>query len=197
MCGIFGIALDNSQISRELFEQSLNLIHHRGPDSTGINYDDISNVSLGHKRLSIVDLTELGSQPMSSANLSNEIIFNGEIYNFRELKLQLISLGYSFKSQTDTEVLLYSYEEWGLNCVSRLKGMFSLAIFDRKKKTIFLSRDRAGEKPLFYSLYKNNFFFCSEIKPILNYEKQLNKIDPYSFSYLFEHGFTKGNRSIF
>ena len=158
MCGIFGIALDNSQISRELFEQSLNLIHHRGPDSTGINYDDISNVSLGHKRLSIVDLTELGSQPMSSANLSNEIIFNGEIYNFRELKLQLISLGYSFKSQTDTEVLLYSYEEWGLNCVSRLKGMFSLAIFDRKKKTIFLSRDRAGEKPLFYSLYKNNFF---------------------------------------
>jgi len=197
MCGIFGIALANSQISRELFEQSLNLIHHRGPDSTGIKHDDIINVSLGHKRLSIVDLTKMGSQPMSSADLSNEIIFNGEIYNFRELKLQLTSLGYSFKSQTDTEVLLYSYEEWGLHCVSRLKGMFSLAIFDRKKKTIFLARDRVGEKPLFYSLYKNNFFFSSEIKPILNYEKQLNKIDPCSFSYLFEHGFTKGDRSIF
>lgn len=197
MCGIFGIALADSQIARELFEQSLSLIHHRGPDFTGINYDDVSNVGLGHKRLSIVDLTELGSQPMSSDNLSYEIIFNGEIYNFKELKKELISLGYSFKSQSDTEVLLNSYVEWGPNSVSRLKGMFSLAIFDKRKKTIFLSRDRVGEKPLFYSLYKNNFFFCSEIKPILNYEKQLNKIDPYSFSYLFEHGFTKGDRSIF
>ena len=96
MCGIFGIALADSQISRELFEQSLDLIHHRGPDSTGINYDDVSNVGLGHKRLSIVDLTELGSQPMSSNNLLYEIIFNGEIYNFKELKQELISLGHSF-----------------------------------------------------------------------------------------------------
>jgi asparagine synthase (glutamine-hydrolysing) len=197
MCGIFGIALADSQISRELFEQSLDLIHHRGPDSTGINYDDVSNVGLGHKRLSIVDLTELGSQPMSSNNLLYEIIFNGEIYNFKELKQELISLGHSFKSQSDTEVLLNSYVEWGPDSVSRLKGMFSLAIFDKKKKTIFLSRDRAGEKPLFYALYKNNFFFSSEIKPILNYENELNKIDAYSFSYLFEHGFTQGEKSIF
>ncbi len=197
MCGIFGIALADNQISRELFEQSLNLIHYRGPDSTGISYDDVSNVGLGHKRLSIVDLTELGSQPMSCNNLSYEIIFNGEIYNFREIKQHLISLGYSFKSQTDTEVLLYSYAEWGTDCVSRLIGMFSLAIFDKNKKTIFLSRDRAGEKPLFYSLYKNNFFFSSEIKPILNYENQLHKIDPCSFSYLFEHGYTQIDKSIF
>ena len=197
MCGIFGISLANAPVSKELFAESLNLIHHRGPDMTGISHDETQNIAFGHKRLSIIDLSQLGSQPMNTQDSSYQIIFNGEIYNFKELRNDLEKLNYSFISQTDTEVLLNSYAEWGSECVKRFKGMFAFAIYDKKQQTIFLSRDRAGEKPLYYSINNNNLFFCSEIKPILNFEKSLNVIDSAAFSYLFDHGFTHRDRSIF
>lgn len=197
MCGIFGISLANTPVSKKLFAESLDLINHRGPDMTGIRHDESGNIAFGHKRLSIIDLSDLGSQPMSTPNSSYQIIFNGEIYNFKEIRNDLEKLNYSFISQTDTEVLLNSYAEWGPDCVKRIKGMFAFAIFDQKKKTIFLSRDRAGEKPLYYSIHDGNLFFCSEIKPILNFEKKLNIIDSEAFAYLFDHGFTQRDKSIF
>jgi asparagine synthase (glutamine-hydrolysing) len=197
MCGIFGVALDKTFISKELFAESLELINHRGPDSTGTTFHNIENVGFGHKRLSIVDLSKAGSQPMDSQDYSYQIIFNGEIYNFREIRDQLKKLDYRFRSQTDTEVLLNSYIEWGVDCVKKLKGMFAFAILDKNKKNIFIARDRAGEKPLYYSISSNNFLFSSEIKPLIHFEKKLNFIDPDSFSFLFEHGFTQRNKSIF
>jgi asparagine synthase (glutamine-hydrolysing) len=197
MCGIFGISLANTLVSKKLFAESLDLINHRGPDMTGISHDESENIAFGHKRLSIIDLSDLGSQPMNTPNSSYQIIFNGEIYNFKEIRNDLEKLNYSFISQTDTEVLLNSYAEWGPDCVKRFKGMFAFAIYDQKQKTIFLSRDRAGEKPLYYSIHNGNLFFCSEIKPILNFEKNLNIIDSEAFSYLFEHGFTQRDKSIF
>ena len=197
MCGIFGISLANTLVSKKLFAESLDLINHRGPDMTGIRHDENENIAFGHKRLSIIDLSDLGSQPMSTPNSSYQIIFNGEIYNFKEIRNDLEKLNYSFISQTDTEVLLNSYAEWGPDCVKRFKGMFAFAIFDQKRKTIFLCRDGAGEKPLYYSIHDGNLFFCSEIKPILNFEKKLNIIDSEAFSYLFDHGFTRRDKSIF
>jgi len=197
MCGIFGISLVDTLVSKKLFAESLDLIYHRVPDMTGIRHDESQNIAFGHKRLSIIDLSDLGSQPMSTPNSSYQIIFNGEIYNFKEIRNDLEKLNYSFISQTDTEVLLNSYAEWGPDCVKRFKGMFAFAIFDQKKKTIFLCRDRAGEKPLYYSIHDGNLFFCSEIKPILNFEKKLNIIDSEAFSYLFDHGFTQRDKSIF
>lgn len=197
MCGIFGISLANNPVSKKLFADSLDLIGHRGPDRTGISHHDSENIAFGHKRLSIIDLSELGAQPMNAQNSSYQIIFNGEIYNFKEIRNDLEILNYSFISNTDTEVLLNSYAEWGPDCVNRFKGMFAFAIYDQKQKTIFLSRDRAGEKPLYYSIYENNLFFCSEIKPILNFEKKLNVLDLESFSFLFDHGFTHRDKSIF
>jgi len=197
MCGIFGISLSNTLVSKKLFAESLDLINHRGPDMTGIRHNEREKIAFGHKRLSIIDLSDLGSQPMNTVNSSCQIIFNGEIYNFKEIRDDLEKLNYSFISQTDTEVLLNSYAEWGPDCVKRFKGMFAFAIYDQKQKTIFLSRDRAGEKPLYYSIYNGNLIFCSEIKPILNFEKNLNIIDFESFSYLFEHGFTQRDKSIF
>ena len=164
---------------------------------TGICHHESENIAFGHKRLSIIDLSELGAQPMNAQNSSYQIIFNGEIYNFKEIRNDLENLNYSFTSNTDTEVLLNSYAEWGPDCVNRFKGMFAFAIYDQKQKTIFLSRDRAGEKPLYYSIYDNNLFFCSEIKPIINFEKKLNVLDPESFSFLFDHGFTHRDKSIF
>ena len=134
MCGIFGISLANTLVSKKLFAESLDLINHRGPDMTGIRYDESENIAFGHKRLSIIDLSDLGSQPMSTPNSSYQIIFNGEIYNFKEIRNDLEKLNYSFISQTDTEVLLNSYAEWGPDCVKRFKGMFAFAIFDQKKK---------------------------------------------------------------
>ena len=153
MCGIFGISLANNSVSKKLFADSLDLIDHRGPDITGITHHEEENIAFGHKRLSIIDLSELGTQPMNVQNSSYQIIFNGEIYNFKEIRNDLEKLNYSFISNTDTEVLLNSYTEWGPDCVNRLKGMFAFAIYDQKQKTIFLSRDRAGEKPLYYSIY--------------------------------------------
>ena len=197
MCGIFGISLANTVVSKKLFAESLDLINHRGLDNTGISYDEDENIAFGHKRLSIIDLSDLGSQPMQSSNSSYQIIFNGEIYNFKEIRNDLEKLRHSFISQTDTEVLLNSYAEWGPDCVKRFKGMFAFAIFDQKKKTIFLSRDRAGEKPLYYAIHNGDLFFCSEIKPIVNFEMKLNIIDSEAFSYLFDHGFTQRDKSIF
>jgi asparagine synthase (glutamine-hydrolysing) len=162
MCGIIGTI---PSTERNFFENALNTLYHRGPDGYGI--ETINNdITLGHRRLSIVDLTSNGSQPMLSESGRYCIVFNGEIYNFLEIRKKLEKKGHEFKSNSDTEVLLYSFIEWGEECVLEFNGMWAFAIWDSEKKQLFLSRDRFGKKPLFYSFVNGKFIFASEMKAI-------------------------------
>ncbi|MFZ5955066.1 MAG: asparagine synthase (glutamine-hydrolyzing) [Nanoarchaeota archaeon] len=162
MCGIIGFNFEDKKFLRD----SLNEIKHRGPDDSGI-YSD-KNVSLGHNRLSIIDLSKSGKQPMSDKDEKIWITFNGEIYNYIELKA-LLEKKYNFKSNTDTEVLIYLYKEYGTEMLSKLQGMFAFCIYDAAKQILFLARDRVGIKPLYYFYNKKKFIFSSEIKGILKY----------------------------
>ena len=168
MCGILGTV---PATSYEFFKNSLDTLTHRGPDSFGIETIKDS-VTLGHRRLAILDISANGHQPMACDNKRYTVVFNGEIYNFLEIKKELLNKGYSFKSTSDTEVLLKAYIQWGKQCVMKFNGMWALAIWDAEKKELFLSRDRFGKKPLFYAHIDGKFVFASEMKaifPFLNH----------------------------
>jgi asparagine synthase (glutamine-hydrolysing) len=154
-----------------------NKISHRGPDGSGIYLDPDKRVGFGHKRLSIIDLTSAGKQPMSNESGNVWVTYNGEIYNFMELKKELEKKGHVFKSRTDTEVIIHSYEEWGERCVDRFAGMFAFGLYDERKKKLFLARDRFGIKPLFYYYDGDIFIFGSEIKAILTHPEVKRDVD--------------------
>jgi len=163
MCGIFGLV---GHIERGLAERCLHTMNHRGPDGFGLWQGE--GVTLGHRRLSILDLSENGKQPMSYADGRYWITFNGEIYNFLEIRAELIAKGHSFRSESDTEVILAAYAQWGADCLLRFNGMWSFAIWDTAERTLFLARDRFGKKPLFYAtLPDGGFAFASEMKALL------------------------------
>ena len=193
MCGIVGF-LNGKENKQKIIKGMTDKIIHRGPDEEGYYIDE--NIALGHRRLSIIDIDN-GKQPMFSKDSNLVVVFNGEIYNYRELKKELEKLGYDFRTNCDTEVLLYGYEEWGEELPKKLRGMFAFAIWDKKNKNLFCSRDHFGIKPFYY--YKNDktFMFASEIKAFLehpDFEKILNKdlVGPYlSFS------FTPTNETLF
>ncbi|MEK6825649.1 MAG: asparagine synthase (glutamine-hydrolyzing) [Nanoarchaeota archaeon] len=171
MCGILGFNWEDTRLLRK----SLLTIEHRGPDALGTFFD--RGISLGHRRLSILDLSRAGKQPMSNEDGTIWIVFNGEIYNFEKLKSKL-KQRHIFKSRTDTELLIHLYEEEGTKMVEKLEGMFAFCIYDSKKKILFLARDKAGIKPLYYYSYQNKFIFCSEIKGLLeeqSIEREVNK----------------------
>lgn len=163
MCGIAAVAgRDNP---RPVLEAMAECQRHRGPDATGIEIDSAAGVGLAHNRLSIIDLSSAGNQPMSSASGHLQIIFNGEIYNYPELRAELSD--YPYRSRTDTEVLLAAYERWGAGCLDRLQGMFAFLIWDRRRRVLFGARDRFGVKPLYYSLDPNGgLVAASEIKAL-------------------------------
>lgn len=161
MCGILGYGGFSRRVS---LDKALTTIKHRGPDSNGVAYFD--GVALGNTRLAILDLSEKGHQPMFNKDRSLCIVFNGEIYNFLEVK-KLLDHKYQFKSNSDTEVILYSYQEWGFKCLEKLEGMFSFVIYDQGKKLLFGARDRLGQKPLKYYFDHGKLVFASEIKAIL------------------------------
>lgn len=163
MCGINGFNFRD----QALIEAMVKKTHHRGPDDSGIFIDD--NLSLGHNRLSIIDLSQAGHQPMISPDNNLVIIFNGEIYNFLEIKKELEHKGYIFKSKTDTEVILLGFKAWGTKIFEKLNGIFALAIWDKKNEILYLARDPYGVKPLYYFWKDNKFIFSSEIKSILEY----------------------------
>jgi asparagine synthase (glutamine-hydrolysing) len=170
MCGICGIFNTNGEpISVNVLREMNNKITHRGPDSEG--YWSDSFIGFAHRRLSILDLSSLGHQPMESDNRRFIITFNGEIYNYRTIRKELISKGYSFKSETDTEVLLYAYAEWKEKCLNKLNGMFAFAIYDKKESQLFVARDRYGIKPLYYYFQNNTFLFGSEFKTFFPHPK--------------------------
>ena len=166
MCGICGkLNLDGeATISPALVNAMADTIHHRGPDDEG--YYVSGPIGLGFRRLSIIDL-QSGHQPLSNEDGTVWIVFNGEIYNYQELRTFLLSKGHIFKTQTDTEVIVHLYEELGPQCLEKLRGMFAFAIWDENTKTLFLARDRVGIKPLYYCLTDESLVFASEIKAIL------------------------------
>jgi len=187
MCGIVGIYnYKKNKVDTLLVKKMTNALSHRGPDDEGIYVKD--NMGMGHRRLSIIDLSLLGHQPMANRAGDLHIVFNGEIYNFQELRNILEGDGYKFKSKTDTEVILYSYEKWGQECVKKFNGMFAFAIFDKKNDSFFLARDRMGEKPLYYYLDSEKFVFASEIKAILEDKSILRIIDNQGFVNYFTFG---------
>ncbi len=168
MCGIVGSWLLESQrfaqTARDI-EPALDALAHRGPDDRGVWNSRDRRVLLGHRRLSILDLSAAGKQPMQSTDADDElvVVFNGEIYNYRELKTDLASRGCSFRSSSDTEVLIAAYHHWGLDFLDRLRGMFALAIWDARQNRLVLARDRAGKKPLYYTVNRDGLFFASEL----------------------------------
>jgi asparagine synthase (glutamine-hydrolysing) len=167
MCGIVGIASSSPVRDHDLLLIQRDLLEHRGPDEAGVWWSEDGTVGLGHRRLSIIDLSPGGHQPMSACEGNIQIIYNGEIYNYRELRSELEGCGYRFQTRSDTEVILAAYQTWGVECVARLNGMFALAIYDRTKHRVFIARDRAGEKPLFYCHSRGKLMFASELKALL------------------------------
>jgi len=168
MCGIVGIYnFKGNPVSESQIKKMTDIIAHRGPDGEGIFIDN--NLGLGHRRLAIIDLTEGGHQPMSNERGDIWITYNGEIYNFQDLKKELGKLGHHFKSKTDTEVIIHSFEEWGTDCIKKFNGMFAFAIWDKKNQTLILARDRYGIKPLYYWQNRKVLLFASEIKAFLEH----------------------------
>src|SRR3989344_7821498 len=161
MCGIVGF----NWTDEELLRRMCSVIAHRGPDGEGFYFDN--KISLGHRRLSIIDLSERGKQPMCNEDGTIWITFNGEIYNFQELRKELEKKGHKFKSNTDTEIIIHSYEEYGIDCLQKFNGMFAFCIYDKNKDLMFVVRDFFGIKPVYYYFKDNKFIFASEIKAII------------------------------
>lgn len=175
MCGIAGFFhFDRDRrVDSEVLKSMTNALSHRGPDGEGFYIND--NLALGHRRLCIIDL-QTGDQPMFNEDASIVVVFNGEIYNYIELREELKDLGHEFKTTSDTEVIIKAYQQWGTECQNKFNGMWAFALWDDKQKQLFLSRDRIGEKPVFYAIFENTFVFGSEIKSLFAYglPKNLN-----------------------
>ena len=189
MCGLIGCIVKNKK-NYPLLKKSLGQIHHRGPDYSSFKSYYTKNlfVYLGHTRLSIIALKSSANQPFESSCGKFVIIYNGEIYNYKELRFNLQNLGYKFKTQSDTEVLLYAYVEWGQSCLTKLIGMFSFVFYNKKNNTITLVRDAFGIKPFFYSIHDNELYFASEVQALLTLMQSKFKLNlQISYDYLV-HG---------
>lgn len=197
MCGIAGIfeLRTTREPARELLEAMNQAQFHRGPDEGDVHTE--AGLGLAHRRLSIIDLAS-GQQPMFSADGSLCIVFNGEIYNFRELARELGTLGYQFRTHSDTEVILYAWEEWGEQCVERFRGMFAFALYDRNTSSLFLARDRFGIKPLFYSvLADGRVLFASELKALKADPELPRKLDARAVEDYFALGYVPEPKTIY
>lgn len=181
MCGIFGVFNQSAQtaIHGEKLKAAVDCIRHRGPDAQ-VTEMIAPGVGFAHARLSIIDLGEQSNQPFHYEDLV--MVFNGEVYNYIELRAELVKAGFSFRTKSDTEVIMAAYLHWGYDCVKQFNGMWSFAIYDRRKELLFCSRDRFGVKPFNYTFYNGAFFFASEIKSILQYEPALCRPDYNSIS---------------
>ncbi|MFH0919511.1 MAG: asparagine synthase (glutamine-hydrolyzing) [Fibrobacterota bacterium] len=196
MCGIAGIFNVNGEpVSPVLLRKMTDAIAHRGPDGEGFFID--SFVGLAHRRLAIIDLSPAGHQPMLSADGQYALVYNGEVYNFKELRKELEGLGYRFRSRSDTEVVLNAYIAWGEKALARFNGMFAFAVWDKNRQELFMARDRYGIKPLYYTFQGHHFIFGSEIKAILSHPSYRTEVDkPGMLEYFtFQNFFT--DRTLF
>ncbi len=191
MCGICGFNWED----KELIKRMAQVLNHRGPDKGGIYTDE--KVSLGHRRLSIIDLSEDGNQPMYNEDGTKLIIYNGEIYNYLDLKKELVSKGHHFSSNTDTEVILHGYEEWGETIVQKLNGMFAFCIYDLNQRSLFLARDRLGIKPLYYYGLGSHFIFASEIKAILLAHEVPREVNLFAAKQYLNLRYIPGEETLF
>ena len=201
MCGIAGfIARNRRQDSSETLHNMLKVISYRGPDDAGIyeatTQNDLYNVALGHRRLSIIDLST-GHQPIGNEDGSVQVVFNGEIYNFNELRRELTLLGHRFATTSDTEVIVHAYEEFGEECVERFRGMFAFALWDEKQQKLFIARDRFGKKPLFISEANGVLLFASEIKSILAYPGVTVDVNQKAIWDYFAYRYVPGPATLF
>lgn len=197
MCGIAGWfdALGERPADRSLVKAMTDAIRHRGPDGEGFHF--APGIGLGFRRLAVIDLNT-GDQPMFNANKTICIVYNGEVYNFRELRTELQKFGHRFVTTSDTEVILKAYEQWGPDCLNRLRGMFAFALWDEKNRSLLLARDRIGEKPLFYAeLSDGTILFGSELKALLVNPALRRDIDPLAIEEYFALGYVADPRSIY
>ncbi|MBN2033305.1 MAG: asparagine synthase (glutamine-hydrolyzing) [Deltaproteobacteria bacterium] len=198
MCGIVGF-LSKKHFAEACgsLSKATNTLSHRGPDDAGMFFDDNAGVGLGHRRLSIIDLTRAGRQPMASDDGKVQIVHNGEVYNFREIRQSLLSHGHVFNSQTDTEVILKAYMQWGIQCLDRFVGMFAFAIWDSNEQKLLLARDRLGIKPLYYHHSERGFSFASELKALMAFSDFRKDLDPDALVLFLHYQYVPGPRSIF
>lgn len=198
MCGIAGIWLDQpARVTRELLTRMSDVIGHRGPDGSGVWCSQDEKVWFAHRRLAIVDLSEYGAQPMTSRTARFTISFNGEIYNFRQLRQELEGRDHVFKGHSDTEVALASFEQWGVEAaVRKFNGMFALAVWDDTKQILSLVRDRFGKKPIYLMVAKNSIVFASELKSLLVARRSSLQIDRAALTSFLQLGYVGGNSSI-
>jgi len=204
MCGIAGIVSFDEPIDRSLLKKMTDVIAHRGPDDEGIYIsrqfvinERKCQVGLGHRRLSIIDLSPDGHQPMCNEDGEIWIAYNGEVYNFFDYKRELKSKDHTFKSRTDTEVVIHLYEEYGVQCLSKMNGMWGFAIWDGRNKQLFLSRDRAGKKPIYYYYDKNRFVFASEMKAIVQDRLISREINDSALLNYLTYGYIPSPETIF
>ncbi len=202
MCGICGFVIHNKTDAQDyngILHQMADVLAHRGPDTGGHYFLNNGNcvIGLGHRRLSIIDLSKAANQPMGNEDNSVIVIYNGEIYNYKDLTRDLKANGHKFRSQSDTEAIVHLYEDSDKQCVGRLDGMFAFALWEKEKKRLFLARDRMGIKPLFYALIAGNFYFASEIKSLLMIPEISRKLDYKSLDSYFTYGYIPGSKTIF
>lgn len=196
MCGIIGIASQIPIAARGWLDAGCTAMAHRGPDDSGSWWSASGNVGLAQRRLAIIDLSPGGHQPMHHEGNRLSIVFNGEIYNYLDLRDELKAKGHRFVTQSDTEVVLAAYSEWGTDCLAHLNGMFAIALYDDSKKTLFLARDRAGEKPLFYSPTGSEIRFASELKGLMADPRFGRTIDPKALDCYLMMGYVPGDACI-
>lgn len=197
MCGIVGLfdTRGKKTIDPQLLKCMNQTQFHRGPDEGGMHIEP--GVGLGHRRLSIIDLSS-GQQPLFNEDGSVVVVFNGEIYNFKELVTELAALGHRFRTQSDTEVIVHAWEEWGQDCVNRFRGMFTFGLWDRNRQTLFLARDRLGIKPFYYALLDDGIFiFGSELKALLAHPQLVRVIDPHAVEDYFSYGYIPEPKTIY
>ncbi|UTY56935.1 XrtA/PEP-CTERM system amidotransferase [Massilia sp. erpn] len=197
MCGIVGIL--DTRGKREIDQDQLRRMndtqHHRGPDEGDIYVEP--GVGFGHRRLSVIDIS-LGQQPLGNEDGSVMVCYNGEIYNYRELTAELKSLGHTFKTKSDTEVIVHAWEEWGEQCVEHFRGMFAFGLWDRNKQVMFLARDRMGVKPMYYAMLPDGFFvFSSELKALRSLNGLPREIDPQAVEDYFAYGYVPEPKTIY
>ncbi len=195
MCGIAGmIGREGETVTPEQIRRMTDTIVHRGPDDEGIHAR--RNIGLGMRRLSIIDLSG-GHQPIYNEDGTVAVVFNGEIYNFLELREELQKRGHALRTHSDTEVIVHLYEEMGADCVTKLRGMFAIALYDEKSNTLLLARDRLGKKPLFYAQRAGRLFFGSEIKALLAAAPELAEVDGQGVLEFFYYGYVPDPQSAF
>lgn len=194
MCGIIGHFSKSKKVNKQECLQMSDAIKHRGPDSFENYFED--KIFLGHRRLAIIDLTETGHQPMWDSEKKIAIIFNGEIYNYKEIKDELSE--FTFASNSDTEVIIYAYKKWGIKkAIEKFNGMFAFCIYDKTKKQAFFARDRVGIKPVVYYFDKKNFIFASELKSLLQNSIIEKKINKKAVADYFIHRYIPNPNTIF